>query len=213
MSDGADSSTTEVESQDDTAPVAASVQEFSPVTAATVPPPPAFQPQKVSALILFSGSEGSSKSLKFYLASVGFNVCTYDILDGEQYDLTDDAVWDPLLCRLRNREFTVAFISPPCGTFSRVRMLPGGPPVLRGVTGKERYGLPGLTPERGELVRKHNLLALRGIKAFQCMIDCGGVAVFEQPALRQGEVSMLRLDEFDQLLRTPGVGFNNALWF
>ena len=54
-------------------------------------------------------------------------------------------------------------------------------------------------------MRKHNLLALRGIKAFQCMIDCGGVAVFEQPALRQGEVSMLRLDEFAHLLSNARV--------
>ena len=102
MSDGADSSTTEVESLDDTAPGASTVQEVSPVTAAIVPPPPAFQPRKISALILFSGSDGSTKNLKFYLVSVGFTVCTYDILDGEQYDLTDDAVWEPLLCRLRS---------------------------------------------------------------------------------------------------------------
>ena len=46
------------------------------------------------------------------------------------------------------------FASPPCGTFSVVRELPGGPPVLRGTEGTARYGLPELTIEQKELVKE-----------------------------------------------------------
>ena len=72
------------------------------------------------------------------------------------------------------------------------------------MTGKERYGLAGLDERRGELVRLSNILALRGIKAWTAMHACGGPAVFEQPALLEGEVSMLRLDEFIELLKLQG---------
>ena len=94
---------------------------------------PAFRPHKSSVVILFSGSGHSPNSLKFYLESVGFVVYTFDTLDGMQYDLTDDAVWDPLYAQLQSGKFIAAFISLPCGTFSRVRQIPGGPPHLRGV--------------------------------------------------------------------------------
>ena len=50
---------------------------------------------------------------------------------------------------------------PPCGTFSRVRNVPGGPPPLRGVVGVERYGLKTLPKRDADTVRAHNLLAQR----------------------------------------------------
>ena len=183
-------------------PSLASVCEASHVT----PSARAFSARRNNeVLLMFFRSSSSAHSLKFYLESVGFKVSSYDIVDGPQCDLSDDAVWGPLYNRLQCGKFIAAFIAPPCGTFSRLRMLPGGPPQLRAVEGKHRYGLPGLTVKRAETVRLHNLLALRASKAFQAMIGTQGVVALEQPALRDQEVSMLRLDEFQNIMKQEGV--------
>ena len=116
-------------------------------------------------------------NLQHQLEAQGFTVAAFDIVAGPAGDLADDAIWDPLLERLRRGEFFAVIVSPPCGTFSRVRMLPGGPPPLRGITGKDRYGLAGLDFKRAEQVRPHNILALRSITACRCMYDIGGIFV------------------------------------
>jgi len=197
MVDDASSATTEVESVDETAEVESAASECLP----------AIVPSKVKrkVLILFSGRLGTSGSLESCLRKFGLDVEAFDVLNGSQYDLTDDSIWEPLHRRITAGGFAAVIVSPPCGTFSRLRSIPGGPPPLRGLSGKDRYGLAGLDKRRAEQVRLANILALRGIQAAVSMHRCGGAAIIEQPALTEGEVSMLRLDEFVELLNLPGV--------
>ena len=122
------------------------------------------------------------------------------MVNGVEFDIADDFVWGQILGKLEAGHFAALVASPPCGSFSRVRQVPGGPPVLRGVDGPCRYGLAHLTPKQKEVVRVSNLLAVRTAQAFGIMLKFGRIRIVEQPAMRDREVSMLRLDEFARLM-------------
>lgn len=93
------------------------------------------------ALLLCAGPEGNTDNLHSFLAKAGFSVDAFDVLDGSQCDITDDAVWDPIHAKLNVGLYMAVFASPPCGSFSMLRDLPGGPPMLSSVQGAGRYGL------------------------------------------------------------------------
>ncbi len=76
---------------------------------------------------------------------------------------------------------------------------------MRGLTGADRYGIKRLSVPNKELVRLHNLILLRVSELLQIMADLGRPWVFETPALRDGEVSVLRLDEYQKLLGSVNV--------
>lgn len=128
---------------------------------------------------------------------MGFEVEDFDIANGPKYDLAGDANWGPLYKRITAGEYRAIFSSPPCEAFSRVRNAPRGPPPLRGTVGPDRYGLRELKKRQADLARAHNLLATG---ATHQMVKQNRIAIFEQPAVRDGEVSMLLLDEFRILL-------------
>lgn len=150
-------------------------------------------------LLLFSGPRQRQGSLREYLHNFSFTVEDYDLANGESYDLIDDAIWDPLYGRIKAGKFLAIVSPPPCGTFLRVRNVPGGPPPLRGTAGAERYGLGSLSKRDADTVRAHYLLAQRTALATQAMVDLKRTAVAEQPAHREGELSMYLLGEFLQL--------------
>ncbi len=139
------------------------------------------------------------------LVQRGAECDNWDLVNGPQFDLADDAAWDPLVARVRAKEYAAAFASPPYTTASRLRIKPGGPPPLRGLIGADRYGLKGLSVPNKELVRLHNLILLRVAELLKIMTDLGRPWVFETPALRDGEVSVLRMDEYQSLLGSSGV--------
>jgi hypothetical protein len=155
--------------------------------------------------ILCGGPNAREDSLFHLLQSAGICVEAWDTANGPNGDLTDDAIWDPLEARIRMREFVGIFASPPCSSFSRLRNKSGGPPPLRGVDGRSRYGLPHLDPKQKEAVRTSNIISVRVASALQLIAQQGGLFIYETPAVRKGEVSMLRLDEFVALLSLPGV--------
>jgi hypothetical protein len=159
--------------------------------------------QKV--LLLCAGPDERELSIFKLLLKSGICGENWDLVNGAQFDLTDDATWDPLVARVRSREFVAAFASPPCTTASRLRNKPGGPPPLRGLAGKDRYGLSGLSVPNKEKVRVHNLILLRVAEILKIMAQQGVPWLFETPALKDGEVSILRLDEYQSLLCTQGV--------
>ncbi len=156
-------------------------------------------------LLLCAGPDMRESSLLNLLRKAGVDGENWDLANGPQYDIADDANWDPLLARVRAKEFAAAFASPPCTTASRLRNRPGGPPPLRGITGPDRYGLKGLTVPNKELVRLHNLILVRVAEVLQIMVDHESPWVFETPALRDGEVSVLRLDEYQNLMSNSAV--------
>ena len=154
-------------------------------------------------LILFSGPKSRPDNLQHVLRALHLEVEACDVIDGS--NLADDSIWDPIFKRLSAGEFAAVFAAPPCSTFSRLRSIPGGPRVLRGISGADCYGLASLPNELKELVRLHNLLAIRASKAFAVMAALGRIAAIEQPAQRPREVSMLNLDEYSRILCMPGV--------
>ena len=157
MREDASSATTEVESVDEPPVEAVPASEILPTS---------IQPKhRLAVLILSSGRQGVPGNLESCLTKIGLLVEAFDIINGSNFDLSDDAIWEPLHKRIVSGEFAAVVASHPCGTFSRLRSIPGRPPPLRGLLGKDRYGLAGLDKRRAEQVRLSNILALRGIQA------------------------------------------------
>ena len=196
--------------------VPSDVNEEPPASEQCVPVPPAVAAKTVTnsnksfsshkILLLFSGPPRPATSMQHYLLKLGVLSEAFDITLGQQYNLVDDSVWRPLVAKLHAGEYSALFASPPCGTFSRVRSRPGGPPPLRGLQGRDRYGLSKLTYKQSEEVRTHNLLAVRTAEAAHVCINIGIPFIVEQPALRDGEISMYRMDEYVRLMSVSGVG-------
>ena len=145
-------------------------------------------------LIIFAGPKRPGTSLHDCILAHGLQAEAYDILNGPHQDLAGDAVWRPLFARAREGQFCALVASRPCSSFSRARNRPGGPPPLGGLLGQDRYGLKHLTPKQNEMVRLHNLFAIRTAEIAQWFVASRRPVLIEQPAIRSGEVSMFRLD-------------------
>ena len=91
-------------------------------------------------LLLCGGPNSRDVSLYNQLVAIGFDCTNFDRLNGQQFDLVDDVVWDEILRDIAAGEYVAAFASLECSTFSKLHNLPG-PPPLRAVSGPERYGL------------------------------------------------------------------------
>ncbi len=91
-------------------------------------------------------------------------------------------------------------MSMPCSTFSSGRTGDGGPVPLRGTSGADMYGLPGLSLKDKEKVRVGTILALRGAAlAKECLAkDIPWLA--ETPQFKEGEPSLLRLPEWADII-------------
>ena len=83
-------------------------------------------------------------SLFQLLLAMGLECVNYDILNGSQFDLVDDAVWEPLLRRIDAGEYAACFACPMCATFSQVLNLPG--PHLFAML-RARDGMDGKTSD------------------------------------------------------------------
>ena len=130
-------------------------------------------------LLLFFGPRNAPDSLKEELDGSGLQVEDYDLVNGVEFDIADDVVWGQILGQLEAGHFAALVASPPCGSCSRVRQVPGGPPVFRGIDGPCRYGLADLTPKQKEVVRVSNLLAVRTAEAFCIILKQGRVGIIE----------------------------------
>ena len=97
----------------------------------------------------------------------GYDAVNYDILNGQVYDLADTAISNEMIRSVAAGDYLACFASPDCSTFSKLLNLPGGPPVLRGNSGRARYGLKKysngrpLSADDKEKVRVHTLVAVR----------------------------------------------------
>ena len=110
------------------------------------------------------------------------------------HDLVDDAVWSECVIAIENPGASIT-----CAGEAH------GPGPLRGITGKDRYGLSGLTPSANEDVWAGTLLAVQIASELTKLCALGLPWVFETPGPREGQPSMLRLDEFVELLALQGV--------
>ena len=80
-----------------------------------------------------------------------------------------------------------------------------GPPPLRSVTGRGRYGLSNLSPEQTEKVRIHTLVCLRVAAILEVCTDLKLPWMFETAAIYENQVSVANLDEYRHLMSRPGV--------
>ena len=127
------------------------------------------------------GPNRRETSLFNLIVIAGFECVNYDIENGSQFDLVDDAVWEPLMHRIAAGEFVACLACPMCATFSKLLNLPGPPPPLRDASGPGRYGRKDITPEQKEQVRKHNVVAVRVAKALDSFRDQRLPGVLETP--------------------------------
>ena len=119
-------------------------------------------------------------SMHALLVAAGFECHNYDIKNGPEFDLVDNAVWEPLLRSIAAGEYLACIGCPMCATYSKLLNLPG-PLVLRDVEGPGRYGRKDLTPSQGEKVRMHTLASLRVAEALNLFLIRQLLWVFEAP--------------------------------
>jgi hypothetical protein len=79
--------------------------------------------------------------------AAGFECVNYDRLNGQQFDLVDDAVKDEILHDIAAGEYVAAFASPECSTFTKLHNLPGPHPSERW-TGPKDMALQRITRNR-----------------------------------------------------------------
>ena len=173
--------------------------------------------KKAKVLLLCAGPNDRDQSIYKLLVKAGFEVDNFDLVNGDGNDIADKAVFDRICRAVTAKDYVAAFASPDCSTFSKARNMPGGPPPVRGIEGRDRYGLKfygtrvtsapkqPLSREDKENVRYHTLVAVR--VAF--ILDlCWTQTIpfgYETPERCAGQVSMLHLDEYIALLARPGV--------
>jgi hypothetical protein len=104
-------------------------------------------------LEIFCGTARLARSLRRY----GYGVLVWDIGLGPQYDLRDPKKRQLIVGWIRCGLISAVHLGTPCGSFSRIRDRPNGPPRLR--SDQCPRGLPGLAPNAQEEVRLGNLFA------------------------------------------------------
>eukprot|EP00435_Cladocopium_sp_Y103_P022226 s207_g5.t1 len=106
--------------------------------------------RKVAVLYFFSGKSRQS-SVKNYLEALNtealhFEVTEVDIVHGKGHDLSVPSVRDDWLDKIKRGMFEVVLVTPPCSTFTRVRMANlRGPPPIRSRT--YPWGFPWLSKQ------------------------------------------------------------------
>ena len=145
-------------------------------------------------LYLFSGPRRPTDGLEKFLHDEGVACECVDIEYDTSHDLRDNDFWSSIKSRLD--EFDGFMLSPPCGTFTAARNdLDGGPPPLRGITGNEVYGLPGLEGRDLEKVKEGNLFAFRCLEVMEHAEHHHKPWILEQPSQRDERTSMFNLPE------------------
>lgn len=165
----------------------------------------ASRPARKSKISLLSaGSNNKFDPHHDALLAARFECKLFDGRMGPQCDLIDNSVYDPFLSRLSLGEYAAAIASPDPATFSKWLDLPG-PPALRDLSGRGRYGKSTLTQQQDKRVNEHNLHSVRVAEILDRFIFRGCPWILERPGVPDSQVSVLALDEFAALLGLTGV--------
>lgn len=154
-----------------------------------------------TVLHLFSGKVGRAGSLRQLAKQRGWDVIDIDGINGDQFDLGNDEVWERYLRLARAGSFIFVWMDPPSETFA-------GPRAHRLRTPEHPYGSPGLGPADKERVRKATYVALRCAEMAAATARTGAGFAIAHPESREGEYSMLDLPEFASL--TADLGARDA---
>ena len=123
----------------------------------SAPAQPALKPQcslKLPVFLeIFSGSGRLGRAVG---RVVGIAVLLWDINFGPEYDLTNPSIQQRVMEWIRIGYVVAGHLGTPCGSFSRARDRPGGPPRLR--SDDCPLGLEGLKPHDAQKVAVGNIL-------------------------------------------------------
>ena len=162
---------------------------------------------RFKVLYLFSGPWRPTDGFESHCRNLGMDCTCIDIEYNDAHDLLDQNFWEELEGRLD--EFDAYLITPPCCTFTAARSAGRkGPKPLRGIQGKDRYGLKGLKLHDVTKVKEGTLLACRGAKVASFAHRRNKPWIIEQPHWRPGNTSMYMLDEYMDLSLMDGVAFH-----
>ena len=126
---------------------------------------------RLKVLYLFAGlpRKGDIKSKLLELcthAGCTLEMTEVDLMRSQYHDMSDDDLWQPLLERIRQGEFDVIIMSPPCSTWSRaVWSNKQGPQPVR--SAEFPYGFPWLTGALKDKAVLGTLLVQRCIEILQ----------------------------------------------
>ena len=157
-------------------------------------------------LYLFSGPERCQDGFQKFCSDLGMKCTCLDIEYNPKHDLLCQDVWEDVQTEMDR--YDAYLMSPPCSTFSMARTGMGGPAPLRGISGKDRYGLRHLSIEDKAKVKEGTLLSRRAHSTAQRAQTHEKPWVLEQPHWREDGTSMFMLDEFLELAAEEGVEFH-----
>lgn len=105
-----------------------------------------------------------------------------DIERKVQDDLTKSTLWNSILGEINEGRYQAIMLSPPCGTWSRVRLqwkTSPGPRPVRNVN--HPWGFPWLSNQQMEHVRQANLFVAQSLEAATRISSLGGYFIIEHP--------------------------------
>lgn len=107
-------------------------------------------------------------------------VLLWDINYGDEYDLTKPANQHRILNWMKSGMVTAGHLGTPCGSFSRARDRPGGPPQLR--SDQQPLGLPNLRPADHAKVMIGNVLMRFTVRVLLLALTLQLAFTLENPA-------------------------------
>ena len=133
---------------------------------------------------------GVNSPLSTAVQSLKGDVMRFDILVHSTDDLLDSTRFEQLLRVCASGLVAYAGASPSCCEYSRLKLLPHGPPALRTPTHLD--GIPGISGQDLLRVQESSTMLLRCIQCLQVVVSSGGHGHLEQPksAMSWGEPSV-----------------------
>ena len=156
------------------------------------------------ALILFAG-RARTGDLHQTLVSLGWRVCSVDILSPRPTDILDDAVFTQILADLESGYFDALWVATPCNTFSPLRGQGDGPRPLRSL--QHIAGLPAkdLTKQELKQLRDNNILISRSATAISSARKTRKPWGLENPKHKDDQPSLWMMPSIKLLLANPTV--------
>ena len=129
-------------------------------------------------LEIFSGSGRLGNAI---LRELGMAVLLWDITYGDAYDLTKPVNQHKILNWMKSGFVVAGHLGTACGSFSRARDRPNGPPRLR--SDQQPLGLPDLRPADQKKVMIGNTLMRFTVRVLLLALTLGLAFTLENPAL------------------------------
>ena len=122
---------------------------------------------------------GAQAPLSTALQRLGVSTLAIDPLLDSGMDLRNDAFFDHLLRICASKSVALAHAAPPCGEYTRAKLLPNGPKALR--TPAALNGVPGLSSGDALKVQESHLVFTRCVQLLFVTFSSGGQVSLEQP--------------------------------